>query len=210
MLIAILIGSAVVPVGLSVLGLDGVLWAVGLGIPVLCLFALPWLRRMDGEALERRAMLAPRVAVLNACDLFESVREGSVEQLAGSSEFVDVTAEQVVITQGDPADAFYVIVAGEYAVSAQGPAGETLQLQDMGEGDSFGEIGLFEAIPRTATVTARTDGRLLRVDGAAFIDSLTQDAPSPTLIDGAARRLSRTHPTLSLTSAALRSDDGQT
>jgi CRP-like cAMP-binding protein len=207
MLIAILVGATVVPIGLDLFGVDGVLWVAGLGIPLLCLLALPWLRRMDAESLERRALLAPKVDLLAACQLFESVREGSVEQLAGSAEFVEVHAGSVVIREGEPADAFYVVASGVYAASATAPDGSTTPLQEMGAGDWFGEIGLIEAIPRTATVTAREGGRLLRVDGAAFVDSLTQDAPSPTLVDGAAMRLRRTHPSLALTRAALASDD---
>lgn len=35
----------------------------------------------------------------------------------------------------------------------------------------------------------------LRVDGAAFIAALTQQAPAPALLDGASSRLRRTNPT---------------
>jgi CRP-like cAMP-binding protein len=78
-------------------------------------------------------------------------------------------------------------------------------LSDLGAGDYFGEIGLIERIPRTATVTATTKAVLLRIDGAAFLDALTQSAPSAALLDGASLRLRRTHPSQNLTQSGLSS-----
>lgn len=202
-LLAVLIGSSLVPVGLSLIGLTGVLWVAGLGLPLLCFLGLPWLRRMDGESVNRRAALAPKVALLAGCRLFADVREGSVEQLAGCAEFVDVADDEAVLHEGDSADAFYVVESGVYSAFVHGADGGVVALREMHEGDWFGEIGLIEAIPRTASVTALVGGRLLRVDGDAFVNALTQDAPSPALIDGAALRLRRTHPSRALTRAAL-------
>ena len=193
MLLAILIGSSLVPVGIEVLGLDAVLWASGLGVPALCLLGAPWLRRMDREAGVRRTVLAPKVDLLARCDLFASVGDGALDQLAGAAEFVDVPEGAAPVVQGEPADAFYVIDSGVFAATAVA-GGAEVALQDMGAGGYFGEIGLLERMPRTATVTARTAGRLLRVDGEAFLEALTQYQPSAALRDGAALRLARTHP----------------
>ena len=38
---AILVGSALIPLGIRLLGLDAMLWFTGLGVPVLCLLGLP-------------------------------------------------------------------------------------------------------------------------------------------------------------------------
>ena len=76
-------------------------------------------------------------------------------------------------------------------------------LPEMGDGDHFGEIGLIERIPRTATVTAATSSRLLRIDGTVFLDALTGAKPSVAFMDGAAVRFGRTHPTQALNRAAL-------
>ena len=45
-------------------------------------------------------------------------------------------------------------------------------LASMGAGDYFGEIGLIGGRPRTATAT--TPARLLRIEGDAFLDALSQ------------------------------------
>jgi CRP-like cAMP-binding protein/predicted MFS family arabinose efflux permease len=205
-ILAVLLGSLSVPPLLDVVGLDGVLWTVGLVIPAMCLLGLPRLRRMDEEAEARRTRLASKISLLQGSGLFGSVGEGSVEQLAGESDYLQAAADQVVVREGDAADALYVIEAGDFAVSSRGEAGGEIVLRDMGPGEYFGEIGVIEGGPRTATVTARGPGRLLRVRGPAFIDALTQGAPSAALLDGASARLGRTHPSRTLTRAALHPD----
>jgi hypothetical protein len=203
LILAVLLGSLVVPILMALVGLDGVIWTAGLVIPVLCLAGIPRLRRMDAESVARRAALAPKVALLQRCDLFASVGEGAVEQLAGESSYVDLSDGTVVVHQDEAADAFYVIDVGTFGVSARTEAGADVEVRDMGPGEYFGEIGLIEAIPRTATVRCRGEGRVLRVGGEAFVDALTHEAPSAALLDGASVRLGRTHPSRTLTRAAL-------
>jgi hypothetical protein len=203
MIVAVLVGSAVIPLGVKTLGLDAMLWFTGLGVPLLCLAGLPALRRMDAESAARRAELAPRLGLLSRADLFATVSEGALEQLAAQAERVEVAAGTVLIAQGEEADAFYVAESGEYAVSAIDENGGTIDLPSMAAGAAFGEIGLIERIPRTATVRATTYGTVLRIPGEAFVATLTQETPSPALLDGASLRLSRTHPTQRLTHAGL-------
>jgi CRP-like cAMP-binding protein len=42
----------------------------------------------------------------------------------------------------------------------------------MGPDEVFGELGLMHNAPRSATVTAETDGRLLALDGPDFLELL--------------------------------------
>jgi CRP-like cAMP-binding protein len=64
----------------------------------------------------------------------------------------------------------------------------------MPAGAYFGEIGLLERIPRTATVTSVGPSRLLRLDGEQFLAALTDAPASASLLEGARGRLARTHP----------------
>ncbi len=68
-------------------------------------------------------------------------------------------------------------------VSPEGAA-EAEHLRTMGPGEVFGEIGLLRGVPRTATVTAATAGRLLALDGADFLE-LVSAGPQvrPRLLD---------------------------
>jgi CRP-like cAMP-binding protein len=83
----------------------------------------------------------------------------------------DVKPGEVIIRQGDEADNFYVIDAGRVQVTqTTGPDAPSRVLRQMGAGEVFGEIGLLSRVPRTATVTALTDGRLVALGKDAFLE----------------------------------------
>jgi CRP-like cAMP-binding protein len=61
-------------------------------------------------------------------------------------------AGEVVTTEGEPADRFFVVESGEADVTVQGQSRATFTA-----GDYFGEIALLMGSERTATVTATSD-----------------------------------------------------
>jgi CRP-like cAMP-binding protein len=66
----------------------------------------------------------------------------------------------------------------------------------------FGEIGVLERIPRTATVTAVTQCRCEAIEGDALLNALAAVPPSSTLMENARSRLAVTHPSREPTFAA--------
>lgn len=201
-LAALIAGAVVAPAVIDGWGLTASLWIAGVAFPILSLAGLPALRLMDREATERQAELAPRKALLEQCDLFSHVSDGGLEQLAGSAATVEVPAGTAVLTEGEPAADFYVLEEGVLAVTSRGERAALSQVNSLEPPDYFGEIGLIEQIPRTATVTAARDARVLRIPGEDFLAALTEYTPSTALVEGAAMRLGRTHPSLRLTQQA--------
>jgi CRP-like cAMP-binding protein len=189
---AVSAGVFITPAVLNATDLATALWLEGLGIPLLCLAGWPWLRRMDEANASRLAEIAPRVALLQrAAILIESSRS-ALETLARQSTTVDVSAGQDVVRQGDAADALYLIESGTLKVSSHGEGNEEIVRGSLGPGDYFGEIGLLQRVPRTATVTAASPCRLLRIAGPAFLEAVSSGVASLSLLDGAEARLART------------------
>ena len=126
-------------------------------------------------------LLTERAAIPGAIDpararllehqIFAGLPVARLEAAARSLEPEPITAGQVVIRQGSPADRFYVIAEGAVRVT-QVPdgGGREVELRTLGPGDVFGEIGILRRSPRTATVTATSDGLLLALGAAEFLE----------------------------------------
>jgi MFS family permease len=193
-LAAISLGALITPLLLRA-GLHPTMLVYGAGIPALCLLALPWLLRADKVAAANAELIAPRVAILERLDLFRTASRSSLESLAAAAEDVEVPAGTVLIAEGDVADAFYVLTEGRLDVSAVGENRlQPVFLRTLEPVSYAGEIGLLGGMPRTATVTAAANCRVLRIGGQEFLDALTSLSASPSLLEGARARLAVTHP----------------
>ena len=103
--------------------------------------------------------------------LFTGVGSSALERALGRLVEMPVVASQAVVTEGEPADRFYIIESGTFQVSqadGQAPDGRRL-IRTLGPDDVFGELGLLNGAPRSATVTAETDGVLLALDRRDFL-----------------------------------------
>ncbi len=84
---------------------------------------------------------------------------------------------EVIVREGERGDAMFVIVEGLVQIVRRSPIGFSRVVDEMGEGDFFGEMALVSHAPRLATVIAETECELLELDRARF-ESLTQAHPS--------------------------------
>ena len=179
-------GSFGLPVLADRVGIGPVLAATGGAVVVAGLvgaaLAAPAARRAPGS------LAATRFASLARLPLFAGVPAPTLEAVATRLVPTAAHAGDVVVRQGDPADRFYVIESGLFAVTRREPGqpadSAPALLRTMTSGEVFGEIGLLRATTRTATVTATTDGALLALDGASFLD-LVNAGPglAPRLLD---------------------------
>ena len=84
---------------------------------------------------------------------------------------------EVIVRQGDPADAFFVLVSGRARVLKTSAGGDELALNRLTPGDEFGEGALLEGGVRAATIRASTTVEALRLDRAHFL-GLASEVPA--------------------------------
>jgi MFS family permease len=169
------LGAAVAPLLLNWLGTRGALIVAGALLPLLVVPAWPALRRIDLAA----RVPVERLNLLRGNPIFAPLPESTLEQLADSLEPVRVPAGQEVVRQGEGGDRFYLVEEGTLDVAVDGG-----RVQELGPGESFGEIALLRDVPRTATVTARTDAVLYALERGPFISAVTGFGPSLSAAEG--------------------------
>lgn len=109
--------------------------------------------------------------VLAGVSMFAGLPPARLEAAMRSAALVEMPAGTVIIRQGDEADRFYVIAGGTVEVTQVAADGEPPRvLRRMEPGQFFGEIGLLSGVPRTATVTAVSDVRLVALDREPFLE----------------------------------------
>ncbi len=156
------LGSLLIPLLADAIGIATVLVASG----VLTLLGVVVALVLSRTAGEPEPVDAVRLRALDQ-PLFAGMPAARLESAARRLVAVPVTAGEVIVRQGDDADRFYVIDAGSFRVT-QAVEGDEKVLRDLGPGEVFGEIGLLRSSPRTATVTATSDGVLYALDAAGF------------------------------------------
>jgi MFS family permease len=110
--------------------------------------------------------------------LFTGVPGARLEAALAHMREMPVTAGQVVVRQGEPADRFYMIESGSFVVTQEpAPGTPVVTLRRLGANEVFGELGLLNQAPRSATVTAESDGVLLELAGADFLKLVGAGGP---------------------------------
>lgn len=123
------------------------------------------------------AVAAPSVAdFLQRLTLFSGLAQDELTRLIAMGKEVKLQPGDVLLREGDPGDAAYVILEGDLEVTKLAGASDVVIAQ-RGAGEVIGEMSLLDNEPRSATVRALTTSRLFRIDQASF-DKLLQDHPS--------------------------------
>jgi MFS family permease len=186
-LAGILLASLAAGILLAHAGVTVALVAVGVGIPVLGLTGLPALLKADSASAAAAGRLRPRVELLSELDLLAGADHRTLERLAAAAQQVVMPAGQVIIREGDEADALWILADGQLSVETSSG-----QLPPVTAPGYAGELGLLHGIPRTATVTTSRESTLLRIAGQDFLSALQVSQPSPALLSVAGTRMART------------------
>lgn len=153
----------------------GCFFAVSLGSLVLARKPSP-VREDDGSVLEPRVEASPeqpRVRTDASEDRrspLERLPAAAQAQLLARSEPVVLAAGDWLFRAGDPSDAFFLLRSGRLEVVVGDEC-----LRELAPGSLVGELGLLANTPRSASVRARRDSRLVRLSREVILELLDGD-----------------------------------
>ena len=99
------------------------------------------------------------VSALKNAPLFADVPDEALKKVATFASLESVAEGKTVIREGGFSNDFYVIDEGTAKVERDGE-----QVAELGPGDVFGEQGLLEEQPRSASVVATSPMRLIKIE----------------------------------------------
>jgi signal transduction histidine kinase len=116
---------------------------------------------------------------LHQLPLFSGLSDEDIDHLYRMAEPVELQAGQVLMEEGDPGDSLYIAMEGQFEISKRSGERDVV-IAGCGAGDVIGEMSLLEGSPRTATVRAAGDARLVKISRETFTQ-LLERSPSASL-----------------------------
>jgi hypothetical protein len=110
-----------------------------------------------------------RFNMVRALAFFAEFAQPEVWEILHASAWKNYTDGQVIVTEGETDDCFFIIVSGEVQVSKG-----SKQLGTLQEGDCFGEMGYLSKTKRTASIKAKGIVNLMRVN-ATLMERASKD-----------------------------------
>ena len=100
--------------------------------------------------------------------LFGQLNDDDVEWMLTTGAKRFVPAEGVLIQQGAPVDAIFILLEGTLAVWLKSRRGPERELARLSAGEIVGEMSFVDARPPSATVKAREDSTVFALSKAAL------------------------------------------
>jgi CRP-like cAMP-binding protein len=144
------------------------------------------MRAVRGIAIDKRSLV-------RSIPVFSELAEAELDLLLGLSLTRELAPREVLFRKGDQGGALFGILEGSLRATTTSAHGKEVTFSVMGPGEVFGEIALFDGQPRSATVEAVGDARLIEIgrdDFMRFLDAHPRLAPK--LLAMLARRVRRT------------------
>ena len=163
-------------------------------------------RVLEGRAptehgLPRDPNLVEKAISVRKIPIFSDLRVQEVMAIAGKSLMRKFARDEVVVREGDPGDALFLIMEGEMAVIKGMGKEQEFVLDRIGKDDFFGEMALLDGNPRSASIRSESEALVLVLNDEDFV-RIMEDYPSvPLKICGVlVRRIRELHGRLRIAS----------
>ena len=124
----------------------------------------------DSEFSEERLL-----QFLSKLEWLSEMEDENIQNLAQQCRIELYAKDDLIVRQGDEGDSMFIIVNGEIRVMVQSGTGMDIVIAQKGEGEFFGEMSLLTGEPRTASIRAQNDCRVLVIDKESFSTLIISD-----------------------------------
>ena len=114
-------------------------------------------------------------AALKEQSAFGELPAKAIKELAATATVVRVSRGEWLFRAGEPADSFFVVDTGSFEVLDDSDGDERI-LRTLSRGAVVGELATLAQSPRSASVRARRDATVVRIEAAALRTGLLDDA----------------------------------
>ncbi|WP_448518094.1 cyclic nucleotide-binding domain-containing protein [Rhodoflexus sp.] len=114
------------------------------------------------------------IAALRQSALFKHLPKDILQTVAARTKLRQFFPDETIVWQGDPSDSLYVVTNGIVAIQRMGANHQAQTLAYLMPGNTFGEVGILENQPRSATVRAITDVDVRVIKRDHFMEILHQ------------------------------------
>ena len=122
---------------------------------------------MKTWAIEGELQQKVRTALANSI-WFRNLEEQQIEQVIGLARLCSYEQGETVVRQGDPSDAFYILLRGDITIEVDHGGGDAVEVGRVRPPFTFGEIGLLLGQPRSASIVAAGEVYVLGFERAVF------------------------------------------
>jgi hypothetical protein len=129
--------------------------------------ALIQFREEQSMSTLQTVSILERILLLREIPIFADLSPEDLKLIAEIAREEWYPRNTDIFQQGDEGNMMFVIVEGDLRVMVS-TNGVEQKLAQRGPGEFFGEMAIIESAPRSATLCAQTDVRLLAIDGEMF------------------------------------------
>lgn len=124
-----------------------------------------------------------RLLFVRRVPIFQELRDDFIVRLAAVMDELAFDKDYSIFTEGQEGRALYIVVSGKVLVHSRGR-----ELAQLTKGECFGEMSVFDAEPRSASVTALEPSECLVLTQEQLYDAIEE---TPEIAVNIIRLLSR-------------------
>jgi CRP/FNR family cyclic AMP-dependent transcriptional regulator len=116
--------------------------------------------------------VAELIDILRDTNVFKGLKDEELQQVAACGELRNFPQGEVIIAERTAGEEFFLVVEGAIAVNVNVAGGRKRNLINLGPGDLFGELSLFDSQPHGADAETMEETVAVVFDNPKFLELL--------------------------------------